>query len=740
MATTFPVRAETGPAVKDIDQLIAALRKTGKEAGLTEKEIDDLVKKSSDFGKEGTKGVNQINTSMGGLNKTIATVGASLAAMFAFDRIKQFVGSVVSVTSEFQKLEAVLSNTLGSRSAAQAALKDIQNFAAKTPFSVLELTNSFVKLVNQGFKPTNDEMRKLGDIASSTGKQFDQLAEAIIDAQTGEFERLKEFGIRASKEGDKVTFTFKGVQTQTDFTSESIRNYITALGDLEGVSGSMAAISETLGGKISNLGDAYDQLLVNLGNANSGVLFGSLEFLAKMLDVINVSMSDPIADAAIENANEYRAALEGAFKVFQGGGSAEDFNKAIAENVKETNLWRESAELLEKQLSSVDEFLKSGYKAEDIPRLTSQLKVEQQTAVKLAELTQEYLKKIGDTKVATKELSKEELKRLEDLKKTYAELIALAQKYNDEALAAFNRRQVNGKEIMDAIDPTRGVITNDFTNTLDPEKADDLDLKSVEEIEAEKQALKQQTFDVAAGLIKDLAYLSQKSNQEEMDLLQMRYQDEIRMAGDNENAKGKIARDFERKQRELLTKQAQNQQQMAVFNVLSSQAPAIAKTLGEGGAFSLPLALSLIGIFGSLLVSLKAIKPPKFAEGVYGLDGPGTDTSDSIPAWLSRNESVVPADRSKHFKDLLKPMIENDSFRWADVKNIVDARLPGLAGAIIISKGGTDSDEMVQELRATRKAIESKKETRFVFDEKGFSAWVTSGNDSTKYLRKRYSM
>ena len=30
MATTFPVRAETQPAVKDIDQLINALRKTGK--------------------------------------------------------------------------------------------------------------------------------------------------------------------------------------------------------------------------------------------------------------------------------------------------------------------------------------------------------------------------------------------------------------------------------------------------------------------------------------------------------------------------------------------------------------------------------------------------------------------------------------------------------------------------------------------------------------------------------------
>jgi len=124
----------------------------------------------------------------------------------------------------------------------------------------LELTSAFVKLTNQGFKPSTVELRKLGDLASSTGKSFDQLTEAIIDAQTGEFERLKDFGIRASKEGDKVTFTFKEVKKQVDFTASSIREYLLGLGDLEGVSGAAAVISETLGGKINNLGDSFDKL------------------------------------------------------------------------------------------------------------------------------------------------------------------------------------------------------------------------------------------------------------------------------------------------------------------------------------------------------------------------------------------------------------------------------------------------------------------------------------------------
>ena len=138
-----------------------------------------------------------------------------------------------------------------------------------TPFSVAELSGAFVKLTNYGLKPSMEAMRQYGDLASAVGKGFDQLAEAVADATTGEFERLKEFGIKSKKEGDKVTFTFKEQATEVDFTADAIENYITSLGDLEGVSGSMAAISETLGGKVSNLGDSFDSLLNTIGDTSA---------------------------------------------------------------------------------------------------------------------------------------------------------------------------------------------------------------------------------------------------------------------------------------------------------------------------------------------------------------------------------------------------------------------------------------------------------------------------------------
>jgi len=220
------------------------------------------------------------------IDKASSTIGGYIAGAFSVGAIISFGKAVIDATAEYQKFGAVLGNTLGSSALANLKLKELQDFAAKTPFSVNELTASYVKLANAGFKPTGEQLTKLGDLASSTGKTFDELAEAILDAQSGEFERLKEFGIRAKDAGDKVIFTYKGVQTQVDKTAGSIREYITSLGGAEGVSGSMAVISETLGGKISNLGDSWDQMLISVGKNTSGVFSESIGIISATINKV----------------------------------------------------------------------------------------------------------------------------------------------------------------------------------------------------------------------------------------------------------------------------------------------------------------------------------------------------------------------------------------------------------------------------------------------------------------------
>ncbi len=258
--------------------------------------------------KESQSSIDQTTSKLGGFQKALTNIGPVLAGAFAVSQLVSFGKSVIDITAKFQKFDAVLTNTLGSKSEAQKALKMIKDFAASTPFAVDELTESFVKLANQGFKPTQEEMRKLGDLAASQGKSFNQLTEAIIDAQTGEFERLKEFGIRASKAGDKVIFTFKGVQTQTDFTSASIQKYVLGLGDVQGVSGGMAAISQTLGGQISNLGDSFDALQVAIGSSLSSTFSGIISMFGSMLTSLTEIIDG--SDSATASFNKQKQAVD----------------------------------------------------------------------------------------------------------------------------------------------------------------------------------------------------------------------------------------------------------------------------------------------------------------------------------------------------------------------------------------------------------------------------------------------
>jgi hypothetical protein len=178
-----------------------------------------------------------------------------------------FGKEIFETTAKFEKYETVLTTALGSQGEAAEAMSQIKKIAAETPFSVDELTNSYIKYVNRGLTPTMEEMTKLGDIASSQGKSFEQLTEAVLDAGTGEFERLKEFGIQASKSGDQVALSFKGVNETVAFTPEAIQGAILAFGEMEGVVGGMAAISSTLEGRVSNLGDQFDNLKLILGDA-----------------------------------------------------------------------------------------------------------------------------------------------------------------------------------------------------------------------------------------------------------------------------------------------------------------------------------------------------------------------------------------------------------------------------------------------------------------------------------------
>ncbi|WP_270633848.1 hypothetical protein [Parabacteroides goldsteinii] len=220
------------------------------------------------------------DTLSGSISKATMAVKAFLALKF-FAYLKDGVVTVYNVRKEFAKYEAVLRNTFQSSEKAAAVMTMLKQLASDTPYQLQELTEGYIKLVNRGIIPTREELIKMGDVASSQGKSLDQYIEAVLDAMTGEFERLKEFGIKASKENDKIKFSFKGVTSEVKFSEKAITDYLYSLGDLKGVQGSMAIQMEELEGRSSNLSDVLDGLANKIGARLEPTFKSLFSFLSK---------------------------------------------------------------------------------------------------------------------------------------------------------------------------------------------------------------------------------------------------------------------------------------------------------------------------------------------------------------------------------------------------------------------------------------------------------------------------
>ncbi len=268
----------------------------------------ELVRKRIGEINAGLEKTGETSKKSGGFLSNLSGVvkGAAglLAGFFAVDKLVDVEGQIVDATRTYERYYAVLRNGFSDENKAAQSLELIYNFASKTPYSVNELTESFIQLSNRGFTPTEQQMRQIGDLAASQGKSFNQLVEGVLDATTGEYERLKEFGINAQTVGDKVTLSFKDQEaTINKFNKGAIKDAILAFGDLKGVAGSMGAVSQTLDGQISNLGDSWEQLLTSLGRSQgflSNVIGLSNDLLQKVKSLVDVPIEQKIRSEQTE--------------------------------------------------------------------------------------------------------------------------------------------------------------------------------------------------------------------------------------------------------------------------------------------------------------------------------------------------------------------------------------------------------------------------------------------------------
>ncbi|MGZ8370087.1 MAG: hypothetical protein ACXWVH_03420, partial [Caulobacteraceae bacterium] len=131
---------------------------------------------------------------------------------------------------------------------------------------------AFVRMKAYGIDPTDGALQTLGDTASGMGKDVMAAVESLADAVTGEFERLKEFGIKSSQKGGFVTFTYQNIKSGKEMSVKVKKNAAEIRAALLGIwkgnyGGGMDAMSRTMTGRLSNISDAWGRFQRKIGDA-----------------------------------------------------------------------------------------------------------------------------------------------------------------------------------------------------------------------------------------------------------------------------------------------------------------------------------------------------------------------------------------------------------------------------------------------------------------------------------------
>lgn len=249
-----------------IDLATIGIKADTRDLNRGRKDVDKFANNAA----RADKATGRFTTGISGMSTAAKAAGGALAAL----GLGRVVKGIYNTNVESQRLKASLITVTGSIDNANTAWAKLEEFASTTPYELEQSITAFTRMKSLGLNPTREALTSFGNTAASMGKDLNQMIEAVADASTGEFERLKEFGIRAKQQKESVAFTFQGVTTEVKKNSEEITAYLRSIGDTA-FAGAMERQMATLGGAASNLGDNMGALARAVGQAGANEGFAA---------------------------------------------------------------------------------------------------------------------------------------------------------------------------------------------------------------------------------------------------------------------------------------------------------------------------------------------------------------------------------------------------------------------------------------------------------------------------------
>ncbi len=300
----------------DTDSLVEMTAKTKaykKALSELEKPTTDNKDKASQYRKEIVRLETQMNrvtgaadrnrSAMSRLNDGFKNLMTRMAFYVGTGAVISFVKQIVSVTAEFEKTTVALGAIIKDFDKANQLFLDIQESALKSPFTIMELTQSTKQLAayNVGVEDLHSTMTMLADLSAGVGVDMQRLVvnygqiKALGVANNRE---LKDFAVAGLPVYEELATRFtvlEGRMVSAGEVFERVSNRMVSFQDVQAVLENLTAeggrfyniqeeMSKTMAGRISNLADAYQLMFNELGNRGEGFILAiikALQYLAK---------------------------------------------------------------------------------------------------------------------------------------------------------------------------------------------------------------------------------------------------------------------------------------------------------------------------------------------------------------------------------------------------------------------------------------------------------------------------
>lgn len=287
-------------AMRGVSQIIRADAYASSQKALEQLRIARMqAAKASDTHNAAMKRTNAAMSSQsriaGGLKNQIANV-------YSIYTLERFVRGLYTIGGEFQKQRIALTSIIGDSMKAETIFNRIKDLAVVSPFQFKELA-SYAKQLSAysiPYEELYDTTKRLADISAGVGVDMGRIILAYGQVRSAAFLRgqeLRQFteaGIPLVDELAKRFTKLTGVVTSAGDVFDKISRKEVSFGMVKDVLWELTdeggkfynmqeALAESLAGKWSNLQDAWDVMMADIAESNSGVLSDSLEILTKLM-------------------------------------------------------------------------------------------------------------------------------------------------------------------------------------------------------------------------------------------------------------------------------------------------------------------------------------------------------------------------------------------------------------------------------------------------------------------------